>query len=120
MTMVRSSVEGLELIHRGKVRETYLVDDERLLLVATDRLSAFGGAFDQPIPDKGAVLTELSTYWFERLASLGPTHFLSADPSDFPEAARSPELVGRSMLVRRAERTDAERVVRGHLPRYAA
>jgi phosphoribosylaminoimidazole-succinocarboxamide synthase len=115
MTMVRSSVEGLELIHRGKVRETYLVDDERLLLVATDRLSAFDVVFDQPIPDKGAVLTELSAYWFERLASLGPTHFLSADPRDFPEAARSPELVGRSMLVRRAERIDAECVVRGYL-----
>jgi phosphoribosylaminoimidazole-succinocarboxamide synthase len=113
--MVRSSVEGLELIHRGKVRETYRVDEERLLLVATDRLSAFDVVFDQPIPDKGAVLTRLSAYWFELLAPLGPTHFVSADPADLPEAARTPELAGRSMLVRRATRIDAECVVRGYL-----
>jgi phosphoribosylaminoimidazole-succinocarboxamide synthase len=115
VTMLRSAVEGLELIHRGKVRETYRVDEERLLLVATDRLSAFDVVFDQPIPDKGAVLTRLSAYWFELLAPLGPTHFLSADPQQMPETARTPELAGRAMLVRRAERIDAECVVRGYL-----
>jgi len=115
VTMLRSAVEGLELIHRGKVRETYRVDEERLLLVATDRLSAFDVVFDQPIPDKGAVLTRLSAYWFEQLAPLGPTHFLSADPQQMPETARTPELAGRAMLVRRAERIDAECVVRGYL-----
>jgi phosphoribosylaminoimidazole-succinocarboxamide synthase len=113
--MLRSAVEGLELIHRGKVRETYRVDEDRLLLVATDRLSAFDVVFDQPIPDKGAVLTRLSAYWFELLAPLGPTHFLSADPEQMPETARTPELEGRAMLVRRAERVDAECVVRGYL-----
>ena len=113
--MVTSTVEGLELIHRGKVRETYRVDDERLLLVATDRLSAFDVVFDQPIPDKGALLTRLSAYWFELLAPLGRSHFLSADLDDLPETARTPELAGRSMLVRRADRIDAECVVRGYL-----
>jgi len=113
--MLRSAVEGLELIHRGKVRETYRVDEERLLLVATDRLSAFDVVFEQPIPDKGAVLTRLSAYWFELLAPLGPTHFLTADPERLPETARTPELSGRAMLVRRAERVDAECVVRGYL-----
>src|SRR6266513_5434387 len=113
--MLRSTVEGLELIHRGKVRETYRVDDERLLLVATDRLSAFDVVFDQPIPDKGAVLTRLSAYWFDLLDPIGATHFLSADPSDLPEVARTPDLAGRSMLVRRATRIDAECVVRGYL-----
>ena len=113
--MVTSTVEGLELIHRGKVRETYRVDDERLLLVATDRLSAFDVVFDQPIPDKGAVLTRLSAYWFELLAPLGRSHFLSADLDDLPETAQTPELAGRSMLVRRADRIDAECVVRGYL-----
>jgi len=115
VTMVTSTVEGLELIHRGKVRETYRVDDERLLLVATDRLSAFDVVFDQPIPDKGAVLTRLSAYWFELLAPLGRSHFLSADLGDLPEPAQTPELAGRSMLVRRADRIDAECVVRGYL-----
>jgi phosphoribosylaminoimidazole-succinocarboxamide synthase len=115
MTLLRSSVEGLEQIYRGKVRETYAVDDERLLLVATDRLSAFDVIFDQPIPEKGRVLTGLSTYWFGLLAPLGRTHFLSADPADLPPGARTPELAGRSMLVRRAQRIDAECVVRGYL-----
>ena len=115
MTLTSTHLEGLDLIHRGKVRETYEVDDEHLLLVATDRLSAFDVVFDQPIPDKGAVLTRLSAWWFDRLGHLGRTHFVSADPDDMPEPARAPELAGRSMLVRRAKRVDAECVVRGYL-----
>jgi phosphoribosylaminoimidazole-succinocarboxamide synthase len=115
MTLRIDAIEGLELLHRGKVRETYRVDDERLLLVATDRLSAFDVVFDQPIPDKGRVLTRLSAWWFGGLASLGPSHFLSAAPDDLPDGARTPELAGRAMLVRRAERVDAECVVRGYL-----
>ena len=115
MTLLTSHLEGLELVHRGKVRDTYRVDDERLLLVATDRLSAFDVVFEQPIPDKGRVLTRLSAYWFRRLAGLGPTHFLSIDPADLPAEARLPELAGRAMLARRADRIDAECVVRGYL-----
>ena len=115
MTMTSTHIEGLPLIHRGKVRETYEVDDRHLLLVATDRLSAFDVVFDQPIPDKGAVLTRLSAWWFDELAALGRSHFVSADPADLPEAARGDELASRSMLVRRAERVDAECVVRGYL-----
>ncbi len=115
MTMTTSHLEGLPLVHRGKVRETYEVDDRHLLLVATDRLSAFDVVFDQPIPDKGAVLTRLSAWWFAELSDLGRSHFVSADPGAMPEAARTPELADRSMLVRRAERIDAECVVRGYL-----
>jgi phosphoribosylaminoimidazole-succinocarboxamide synthase len=115
MTLMRSSVDGLDLVHRGKVRETYAVGDDRLLLVATDRLSAFDVVFDQPIPDKGRVLTRLSAYWFAVLAGLGPSHFVSVDPADLPDGVRSPDLAGRSMLVRRATRVDAECVVRGYL-----
>ena len=98
-TLLRSDIPGLPLIHRGKVRETYAVGDDRLLLVATDRLSAFDVVFDQPIPDKGAVLTRLSTWWFEQLAALGRSHFVSADPAAMPEAARAPELASRSVRV---------------------
>jgi phosphoribosylaminoimidazole-succinocarboxamide synthase len=115
MTLLRSEIHDLPLLHRGKVRETYQVDDERLLLVATDRLSAFDVVFDQPIPDKGRVLTRLSSWWFRELASLGPTHFLTDDPADLPQAATGPELDGRVTLVRRAQRIDAECVVRGYL-----
>jgi len=113
--MLRSEIDELPLIHRGKVRETYEVDDRHLLLVATDRLSAFDVVFDQPIPDKGAVLTRLSAWWFEQLADLGRSHFVSADLDRLPEPARTHELAARSMLVRRAERIDAECVVRGYL-----
>ncbi len=115
MTLMTTAIEGLPLVHRGKVRETYAVDDDRLLLVATDRLSAFDVVFDQPIPDKGRVLTRLSAWWFDRLGGLGAHHFVSADAADLPPPARSSELEGRSMLVRRARRIDAECVVRGYL-----
>jgi phosphoribosylaminoimidazole-succinocarboxamide synthase len=115
VTVMTTDLPGLELLHRGKVRETYRVDDEHLLLVATDRLSAFDVVFDQPIPDKGAVLARLSAWWFEQLAHLGRSHFVSADPDRLPEAAKSAEMAPRSMLVRRADRVDAECVVRGYL-----
>jgi phosphoribosylaminoimidazole-succinocarboxamide synthase len=112
---MRSSIEGLPLLHRGKVRETYAVGDDRLLLVATDRISAFDVVFDQPIPDKGRLLTQISAFWFALLADLGPTHFLSADADQLPAEAQAPELAGRTTLARRAERIDAECVVRGYL-----
>jgi phosphoribosylaminoimidazole-succinocarboxamide synthase len=115
VTLTTTSLEGLRLVHRGKVRETYEVDDRHLLLVATDRLSAFDVVFDQAIPDKGAILTQLSAWWFDELAGLGRSHFVSADPEDLPEPARAPEMAVRSMLVRRAQRVDAECVVRGYL-----
>lgn len=113
--MLETDIEGLVRIHRGKVRETYEVDERHLLLVATDRLSAFDVVFPQPIPDKGAVLTRLSAWWFDELAGLGPSHFVSAAADRLPSVARTPELAPRSMLVRRAERVDAECVVRGYL-----
>ena len=113
--LLRTEVPGLELVHRGKVRETYRVDDRHLLLVATDRLSAFDVVFDQPIPDKGAVLTRLSAWWFGELADLGRSHFVAAERDSLPEPARTDELAARSMLVRRADRVDAECVVRGYL-----
>ena len=92
MTLTESTIPSLTLLHRGKVRETYAVGEDRLLLVATDRLSAFDVVFDQPIPDKGRLLTALSAYWFRQLAALGPTHFLSTDPGQLPPEARGPEL----------------------------
>jgi len=113
MTLMTTHLEGLPLVHRGKVRETYEVDDRHLLLVATDRISAFDVVFDQPIPDKGAVLTRLSAWWFEQLSDLGRSHFVSADADALPEPAAA--LADRSMLVRRADRVDAECVVRGYL-----
>ena len=116
MTLTTTNLEGLRLVHRGKVRETYEVDDRHLLLVATDRLSAFDVVFEQAIPDKGALLTRLSTWWFGELADLGRSHFVSADPSDLPEPARDPEMAG-AIDARAPRRARRRRVRRPRLPR---
>jgi len=105
----------LEHIGSGKVREIYEVDDARLLIVATDRISAFDVVNDVTIPDKGRVLTGLSLHWFENLDT--PHHLLSADPAEVPgiDDTTAKELAGRMMLVRRAEVIPMECVVRGYL-----
>ncbi len=103
--------------HRGKVRDTYDLGD-RLLIVATDRISAFDVVLPNGIPDKGAVLTQLSAFWFEKIEPVVPTHFIRlADGTTADELpfALPPELVGRTMIVRKARRVDVECVVRGYL-----
>jgi phosphoribosylaminoimidazole-succinocarboxamide synthase len=104
---------ALPLFRRGKVREMYVVDDDRLLMVASDRVSAFDVIMDQPIPGKGAVLTALSAFWFRLTRDVVPNHLISDDPTDLPANIRPPE--GQWLLVRRAERIDIECVVRGYL-----
>jgi phosphoribosylaminoimidazole-succinocarboxamide synthase len=107
---------GLPLFARGKVRDVYDLGDH-LLLVATDRLSAFDCVLPTGIPDRGRVLTGLSAFWFERLAGIVPTHYVTVDPEDWPASLRAHRnlLAGRAMLVRRHERIDFECVVRGYL-----
>ncbi len=105
----------LPVVHEGKVRTLYDAGDDRLLLVASDRISAFDVVMREPIPDKGRVLTAMSVFWFDQLGHLAPNHVLSIDPADFPEGARHPELAGRSMLCRRAEMLPIECIVRGYL-----
>ncbi len=107
---------GLLLHRRGKVRDVYAVDG-RLLIVATDRLSAFDVVLPDPIPMKGAVLTAISKYWFDRTAHIVPNHCISVDPADYPEicAPHADELRGRSMLVRKTAPLPVECVVRGYL-----
>jgi phosphoribosylaminoimidazole-succinocarboxamide synthase len=105
------------LYARGKVRDTYDLGD-RLLMVATDRLSAFDVVMPTGIPDKGAVLTQLSAFWFERTAAVVPNHFIrlaDGTPEDNLPFELPPEFVGRSMIVRKAQRVDIECVVRGYL-----
>jgi len=106
-----------DLHARGKVRDIYEVDDRHLLMVTSDRISAFDVVLPSPIPDKGRVLTGLSLFWFERTAGLVPNHLLTADMDAFPPAFREhrDELAGRSMLVRRAEMIPVECVARGYL-----
>jgi phosphoribosylaminoimidazole-succinocarboxamide synthase len=103
-------------VHSGKVRDVYGHGDGRLLMVASDRLSAFDVVLAEPIPDKGRVLTAMTVFWLERLADLAPSHLVSADPADFPPDARRLEQVdGRAMLVHRAEMLPIECIVRGYL-----
>jgi phosphoribosylaminoimidazole-succinocarboxamide synthase len=109
----------LPLFGRGKVRDTYDLGD-RLLMVATDRLSAFDSILPNGVPDKGRVLTLLSAFWFDRTREIVPNHLLSTATADLPDALSvSPEMVdmlaGRFMLVRKAQRLDFECVVRGYL-----
>ncbi|HWC32013.1 MAG TPA: phosphoribosylaminoimidazolesuccinocarboxamide synthase [Actinomycetota bacterium] len=102
---------------QGKVRDIYDVGDDRLLMVTSDRISAFDVVLPNPIPDKGRVLTGLSLFWFERTKDIVPNHLLTADVDGFPErfAEHRDELAGRSMLVRRAQMVPIECVARGYL-----
>ena len=107
----------LPLLARGKVRELYEVDDERLLLVASDRISAYDVVLPTPVPDKGAVLTALSVWWFDQLADVAPNHLISARTADLPPVLQpfSAQLRGRSMLCRRLAMVPVECVARGYL-----
>jgi phosphoribosylaminoimidazole-succinocarboxamide synthase len=101
---------------QGKVRDIYDAGDARLLLVATDRISAFDVVLANPIPDKGRVLTGLTLFWLEQTKDLVPNHLLSSDRRDFPQPFRSePSLAGRAMLCRRADVVPVECVARGYL-----
>jgi phosphoribosylaminoimidazole-succinocarboxamide synthase len=116
VTMARSSVQGATLFREGKVREVYEAGPDRLVIVASDRLSAFDVILPTLFPDKGRVLTQLSNFWFERTGSIVPNHLVETDHRKFPAPfAAHDELAGRSVLVRRAERIDYECVARGYL-----
>ncbi|HUQ15152.1 MAG TPA: phosphoribosylaminoimidazolesuccinocarboxamide synthase [Gemmatimonadales bacterium] len=110
----------LPLLRRGKVREVYEVDADHLLLVASDRVSAFDIVMREPIPRKGVVLTRISAFWFERLAGVVPSHYVSASTDEILDRlpalrSRAEEIEGRSMLVRRTQPVPFECVVRGYL-----
>src|SRR5438105_6467583 len=107
---------GFPLFSRGKVRDTYDLDDERLLMVTTDRISAFDWVLPTGIPDKGRVLTQLSRFWFEHFKDV-PNHLISCEVDDFdlPTGIDREPLAGRSMLVRKTSVVPIECVVRGYL-----
>lgn len=115
-TIASTTLEGLSLLRRGKVRDVYEVGND-LLLVATDRLSAYDVVLSPPIPDKGRVLTSLSLFWFDALADRVPNHLITADVDAMPDAVRQHAdiLRGRSMLVKRLRMLPVECVARGYL-----
>jgi len=116
-TVAETSLSGLTLVRRGKVRDVYAVDNARLLVVATDRISAFDCILPTQIERKGEVLTQLSRFWFERLSGVTPNHLVTTEVERMPETVRrhAEVLRGRSMLVRAAEVFPVECVVRGYL-----
>ena len=114
--VIETKLEALNLIKRGKVRDIYDLGDY-LLMVATDRISAFDVVMPNPIPEKGKILTQISLFWFEIMRPIFPNHVISANVDDYPEICRpySEILRGRSMLVKKAEPLPIECIVRGYI-----
>lgn len=105
----------MQLLVQGKVREVHDLGDDRLLMVTSDRISAYDVVMPTPIPDKGRVLTGLSAHWFAATTDIVPNHLISTHLRDVPDEVRAPELAGRTMVVRRLEMLPIECVVRGYL-----
>src|SRR5581483_11209765 len=115
--LLQTDFPDLELHASGKVRDVYRLDNERLLFVATDRISAFDYVLATGIPHKGRVLTQISLFWFDFLKNIVPNHYLSADVDRYPEQLKkyANQLRGRSMIVTRGDMFPVECVVRGYL-----
>lgn len=118
-TVHTSSIRSLPLLARGKVRDNYAVGDDRILMVASDRISAFDVIMGEPIPGKGELLTKLSLFWFDQLGPKGlnicPIHLTGDAPESVVSATEAPQVTGRSMLVQRLKPIPVEAVVRGYL-----
>jgi phosphoribosylaminoimidazole-succinocarboxamide synthase len=110
-----SKITSLPLLARGKVRDNYAVGDDRILMVASDRLSAFDVIMGEPIPGKGEILTKMALFWFGKLAHLCPNHLTGQAPESVVTPAEAPQVAGRSMLVKRLKPIPVEAVVRGYL-----
>ena len=111
-----TTIDHLKLVHRGKVRDVYAIDKDRLLIVATDRISAFDCILPTLIPTKGETLTQLSAFWFKKLRPITANHLITVDTQEMPDEIRSNEtLQGRSTLAKRTEVFPVECVVRGYL-----
>ncbi|MFD0667858.1 phosphoribosylaminoimidazolesuccinocarboxamide synthase [Ramlibacter sp. MAHUQ-53] len=110
-----SSLTSLPLLARGKVRDNYAVGDDRILMVATDRLSAFDVIMGEPIPGKGELLTHMALFWFGKLAHVCPNHLTGELPESVVTSAECNQVIGRSMLVKRLKPIPVEAVVRGYL-----
>ena len=112
--VTETDFKDITLLRRGKVRDVYEIED-KLLIVASDRMSAFDVVMDDPIPDKGAILTGISLFWFKKLESMVENHIISSSPEEYPEICRkyTAELERRSMLVKKAEPLPVEMYCQG-------
>ncbi len=114
-TLLQSDLKSLPFLHRGKVRDLYAVGDDKLLVIQTDRLSAFDVILPVPIPGKGRVLTEVSNFWFRKLGHVIPNHLTGIAPESLVSAAERPQVAGRAMVVKKLKPLLVEAVVRGYL-----
>jgi phosphoribosylaminoimidazole-succinocarboxamide synthase len=110
-----TSIHSLPLLAKGKVRDTYIIDDDHLLMITTDRLSAFDVVMGEPIPDKGRVLNQMSNFWFEQLDGIVPNHLTGIDPCSVVAPDEVEQVRGRSVVVKRLEPILVEAVVRGYI-----
>jgi len=113
--LYESRLHSLPLVYRGKVRDTYAVGADRLLIITTDRISAFDVVMREPIPGKGSVLNAMSDFWFARLAALGPNHLTGIDPASVVAPGERDQVLGRAVVARRLRPLPIEAVVRGYL-----
>jgi phosphoribosylaminoimidazole-succinocarboxamide synthase len=114
-SITKTNLTSLEFVYRGKVRDIYQVDADRLLVVQTDRLSAFDVILPDPIPGKGRLLTDLSIFWFKKLQHVIPNHLLANTAAEFVAIEELPQVVGRSMVVKKLTPLPVEAIVRGYL-----
>jgi len=113
--MLQSDIKSLPFLHRGKVRDLYAVGDDKLLVIQTDRLSAFDVIMGEPIPEKGRVLTEMSFWWFKKLGHVIPNHLTGIAPESIVSAEDRAQVAGRAMIVRKFKPLMIEAVVRGYI-----
>lgn len=114
-TVFETKLTSLPLLHKGKVRENFAVGDDKMLIVASDRLSAFDVILDQPIPEKGMVLTQMAQFWFDILTDVVPNHLTGIDPATLLTEEEAKQVRGRAMVVKRLKPLPIEAVVRGYL-----
>jgi phosphoribosylaminoimidazole-succinocarboxamide synthase len=113
--LFESSIKSLPFLHRGKVRDLYAVGDDKLLVIQTDRLSAFDVVLPSPVPGKGKVLTALSLFWFGKLAHVIPNHLTGIDPASVVAPGERDQVAGRAMVVRRLKPLPIEAIARGYI-----
>jgi len=113
--VLQTSIKSLPFLHRGKVRDIYAVGDDKLLVIQTDRLSAFDVILDDPIPNKGKILTEMSNFWFRKYGSLMPNHETGIDPLSVVAPEERAEVEGRAIVVKKFKPLGIEAIVRGYL-----
>lgn len=115
MLLYQSELKSLEILNKGKVRDIYNIDDKKMLIVTTDRLSAFDVILKEPIPNKGKVLTKMASFWFKKLSHIIPNHLLDDDPASFVSINEAVQVKDRSVVVKKLTPLPVEAIVRGYL-----